>query len=344
MATFRGLILGSILACSAAAAGLAAQTGSLDCETLQFGEDCDVSSLMQTDRVSVMPGINERVSDSFEMADEYDAHMPVGSSDTLKVSLAAQVAQVPLPDHFSDARFYIMTLTYALCFAIVAELFKRWQSRGIDASEDEEEEKKTPVNTEPFFTGGKQSTEKPVVDNAPIFDLGGSADFDALAEAVRSQDESRCLQIVKARHAARKEDACGCTALHIAAQCGSSAMAKILIEHGAKVNARTAWDETPLHIAAREGSAEVCQLLLEHGAEVNAADANGQTPVLAAALAGKEAACEMLLAKDAGVHGTADSELPPLLNSLLFRRMFIGATPKEVFETDAVDTVEEDGF
>mmetsp|Transcript_99472 Transcript_99472/g.191032 ORF Transcript_99472/g.191032 Transcript_99472/m.191032 type:complete len:341 (+) Transcript_99472:156-1178(+) len=340
MATFRGLILGSMLACSAAAAGLAAQTGSLDCETLQFGEDCDVSSLMQTDRVSVMPGINERVSDSFEMADEYDAHMPVGSSDTLKVSLAAQVAQVSLPDHFSDARFYIMTLTYALCFAIVAELFKRWQSQGMEASEDEEEL----INTESFFIGGKQSIEKPAVDNAPIFDLGGSADFDALAEAVRSQDESRCLQLVKARHAARKEDACGSTALHIAAQCGSSAMAKILIEHGAKVNARTAWDETPLHIAAREGSAEVCQLLLEHGAEINAADANSQTPVLAAALAGKEAACEMLLAKDAGVHGTADSELPPLLNSLLFRRMFIGATPKEVFETDAVDTIDEDGF
>mmetsp|Transcript_9548 Transcript_9548/g.16440 ORF Transcript_9548/g.16440 Transcript_9548/m.16440 type:complete len:330 (+) Transcript_9548:136-1125(+) len=329
MAIFRGLILGSIVACSAAAAAVDTPD-----------EELDVSSLMQTDRVSVMPGINERVSDSFEMADEYDAHMPVGSSDTLKVSLAAQVAQVPLPDHFSDARFYIMTLTYALCFAIVAELFKRWQSQGMEASEDEEEL----INTESFFIGGKQSIEKPAVDNAPIFDLGGSVDFDALAEAVRSQDESRCLQIVKARHAARKEDACGCTALHIAAQCGSSAMAKILIQHGAAVNARGAWDETPLHIAAREGSAEVCQLLLEHGAEVNAADANGQTPVLAAALAGKEAACEMLLAKDAGVHGTADSELPPLLNSLLFRRMFIGATPKEIFETDAVDTIDEDGF
>mmetsp|Transcript_123110 Transcript_123110/g.226831 ORF Transcript_123110/g.226831 Transcript_123110/m.226831 type:complete len:330 (-) Transcript_123110:63-1052(-) len=329
MAIFRGLILGSIVACSAAAAAVDTPD-----------EELDVSSLMQTDRVSVMPGINERVSDSFEMADEYDAHMPVGSSDTLKVSLAAQVAQVPLPDHFSDARFYIMTLTYALCFAIVAELFKRWQSQGMEASEDEEEL----INTESFFIGGKQSIEKPAVDNAPIFDLGGSVDFDALAEAVRSQDESRCLQIVKARHAARKEDACGCTALHIAAQCGSSAMAKILIQHGAAVNARGAWDETPLHIAAREGSAEVCQLLLEHGAEVNAADANGQTPVLAAALAGKEAACEMLLAKNAGVHGTADSELPPLLNSLLFRRMFIGATPKEIFETDAVDTIDEDGF
>mmetsp|Transcript_27137 Transcript_27137/g.44668 ORF Transcript_27137/g.44668 Transcript_27137/m.44668 type:complete len:341 (-) Transcript_27137:72-1094(-) len=340
MATFRGLILGSIVACGAAAAGLAAQTGSLDCETLQSGEDCDVSSLMQTDRVSVVPGVNERVSDAFDMADEYDASMPAGPADTLKTSLAAQVAQVSLPVHFSDARFYIMTLTYALCFAIVAELFKRWQSQGMEASEDEEEL----INTESFFIGGKQSIEKPAVDNAPIFDLGGSVDFDALAEAVRSQDEPRCLQLVKARHAARKEDACGCTALHIAAQCGSSAMAKILIQHGAAVNARGAWDETPLHIAAREGSAEVCQLLLEHGAEVNAADANGQTPVLAAALAGKEAACEMLLAKDAGVHGTADSELPPLLNSLLFRRMFIGATPKEIFETDAVDTIDEDGF
>lgn len=339
MATFHGLILGFIVACSAATPGIEAQASDLGCA---HGE-CDESSLMQSD-LSVMPGVNEQVSDAFDMADAYDAHMLADTTDSLKASLATQVSEASLPDHFSDARFYIMTLTYVLCFAIVVELFKRWQSWGIEDSQYENEENKSPISTERLFTGEKQSTAKAAVNAVPIFDLRHGADSDALAESVRSEDEARCLQILKTYNAARTEDACGCTALHIAAQCGSSAMAKILIEHGAVVNARAAWDETPLHIAAREGCADVCQLLLEHGAEINAVDENGQTPVFLAAFVGKEAACEMLLAKGAGVHGTADSELPPLLNSLLFRRMFIGATPKEIFNTNAVDTDDEQAF
>lgn len=325
------MILGSIVACSAVKAGIAAQTSGLDCGTpvgeIEEMSETDESSLMQSD-ISVMPSVNERFSNSYEMTDEFDAYLLAEDADSFKVPLVSKVSQVSLPDHFSDARFYIMTLTYALCFAILAELRKRWQSWGIEASDHEEEENKLPINTDRLVTGENQSDAKPDVNAVPIFDLGGSADFDTLAEVVRSEDASRCLQIVKMCNVARKEDACGCTALHIAAQCGSSAMAKILIEHGAAVDARSAWNETPLHIAAREGSAEVCQLLLEHGAEINAVDESGQTPLFAAALAGNEVACEMLFDRDASVHGKADSELPPLLHSLLFRRMFTGATSK----------------
>lgn len=335
MMVFHALLAASIAYCCAATASVAALTSEIDCQAL--GGECESTrmsgtnglSLMQSGR-SVMPGVNERTADSFDLLDEYfDEITPTVDARSLKSSFAAQVAQVSLPDHFSDPSFYFMVLLYALGFSVVTKLFRQWHSVDVhvvaehDARRKPESSKSTP----------------PKAEAAPIFALGGSADFDALAEAVRSGDETRCSQLAKTRHAARKEDSCGCTALHIAAQCGSSAMAKILIEHGAKVNAREAWEETPLHIAAREGSAEVCELLLDHGADIDPVNANGRTPLVTAAHAGKEAVCEMLLAKGAGVGNACDDQLPPLLNWLLLQRMFAGAKPQEVSmdDNDGID-------
>mmetsp|Transcript_2078 Transcript_2078/g.4085 ORF Transcript_2078/g.4085 Transcript_2078/m.4085 type:complete len:340 (+) Transcript_2078:151-1170(+) len=334
MVVFHALLLASMASCGAATAGVAAPTSEIDCKAL--GGECESSgtkglSLMQSGRGSVMPGVNEGPSDSFDLLDEYDQIMPTADARSLKSSLAAQAAQVSLPDHFSDPSFYLMVLLYALGFSVVAKLFRRWQATDAE------------VIAKDDVAGRPESSKStpPKAEAAPIFDLGSSsADFDALAEAVRSGDEARCSLLVKTRHAARKEDACGCTALHIAAQCGSSAMAKILIEHGAKVNAREAWEETPLHIAAREGSEEVCELLLEHGAEIDPVNAGGRTPLVVAAHAQKEAVCEMLLAKGAGASGASDGDLPPLLNWLLLRRMFAGAKPQEV-NVDDKDSTDE---
>ena len=79
------------------------------------------------------------------------------------------------------------------------------------------------------------------------------------------------------------EDACSCTALHVAAHCGSVAMTRLLLDQAARVDSREAWDETPLHIAARSGSTEVCNLLLDRRADIDAANADGWTPMLVAA-------------------------------------------------------------
>jgi ankyrin repeat protein len=61
----------------------------------------------------------------------------------------------------------------------------------------------------------------------------------------------------------------GETALHLAAGEGHLEIVKLLLEHGADVNAKTAY-ETALHLAAGEGHLEIVKLLLEHGADVNA--------------------------------------------------------------------------
>ena len=55
--------------------------------------------------------------------------------------------------------------------------------------------------------------------------------------------------------------------------------AALLIEKGAKVNARNEYKETPLHAAAGEGYCDVGEVLISNGADVNAKDRQGDTPL-----------------------------------------------------------------
>jgi ankyrin repeat protein len=81
----------------------------------------------------------------------------------------------------------------------------------------------------------------------------------------------------------------GWTPLHLASFFGHRDLARLLIERGADVDARSrstrfARDNTPLHAAAANGQTAVAELLLEHGADCNARDGSGFTPLgLAAA-------------------------------------------------------------
>lgn len=54
-------------------------------------------------------------------------------------------------------------------------------------------------------------------------------------------------------------------------------MVRLLLDHGADVNATDSDGETALYLAALEGNTEVANLLLEKGANVNARDKNGVT-------------------------------------------------------------------
>ena len=64
-----------------------------------------------------------------------------------------------------------------------------------------------------------------------------------------------------------------------ASAAGQLEIARVLIAHGANVNARAAGDFTPLHESAASGRIEFAQLLLEHGADVNAKTSDGKTPL-----------------------------------------------------------------
>lgn len=73
------------------------------------------------------------------------------------------------------------------------------------------------------------------------------------------------------------------TALNSAAASRQVTIARMLLAHGANVDARAENDFTPLHEAAANGDLEFATLLLEHGANVNAKTKEGKTPLAFAA-------------------------------------------------------------
>ena len=93
--------------------------------------------------------------------------------------------------------------------------------------------------------------------------------------------------------------------LMCAASRGYTDIAKLLIEKGAKVNARANMDWTPLMFAARDGHANVARMLIEKGAKVNAV-ANeqhwpGWTALMLAADEGHADVVQLLVDKGANV-------------------------------------------
>lgn len=73
-------------------------------------------------------------------------------------------------------------------------------------------------------------------------------------------------------------------------------IAKILIQHGANVNACDEYGYTPLAFAAHSKTAETTKLLISKGANVNSRDNNlSQTPLIQAADQGVPATIEALL-------------------------------------------------
>ncbi|MEM7176041.1 MAG: ankyrin repeat domain-containing protein, partial [Chlamydiota bacterium] len=79
--------------------------------------------------------------------------------------------------------------------------------------------------------------------------------------------------------------------LHYAAFYNSKEVAKILLQHGADVNAKNEDGETPLHYAAFYNNKEVADLLINAGADKNIKDNDNQTPL---DLARKEGHKEMI--------------------------------------------------
>ena len=87
------------------------------------------------------------------------------------------------------------------------------------------------------------------------------------------------------------------TPLHLASSKGSGETVKLLIEHGADVNALDGKHSTPLHLAASSQLAlkgNVVRLLLSHGANVGAKDERDRTPLQIASSRGLLEIVELL--------------------------------------------------
>ncbi|CAG8575710.1 23410_t:CDS:2, partial [Racocetra persica] len=75
-------------------------------------------------------------------------------------------------------------------------------------------------------------------------------------------------------------DATGYTPLHYSARSGNLEICRLLLEHGANVNAVTPeLSSTPLHRAAIINNSEMVNLLLSYGANPKLKDSDGHTPL-----------------------------------------------------------------
>lgn len=72
-------------------------------------------------------------------------------------------------------------------------------------------------------------------------------------------------------------DDAGRTPLHLATTHCHVDAAKVLLEKGAKIDAKAVGGTTPLHVAAQAGCVDMVNLLLAKGSKVNARDDQGRT-------------------------------------------------------------------
>ena len=88
--------------------------------------------------------------------------------------------------------------------------------------------------------------------------------------------------------------AMGTTPLLIAAQRNFSAIANLLISHGAQVQVHDSFGLTPLHYAAKRGNFELVRKLLGKGADTAVKDKWNHTPEYYARINGNEALAKIL--------------------------------------------------
>lgn len=101
----------------------------------------------------------------------------------------------------------------------------------------------------------------------------------------------------------------GWTALHLAAAFGTPGAVSALLAAGARVDAlsQNPQQNHPLHAALALGkNPEIIRLLLDHGAPVNAVQAGGFTPIFSAATANRRDLAELLLAHGADLAPKSD--------------------------------------
>ncbi|XP_032234250.2 ankyrin repeat and SOCS box protein 13 [Nematostella vectensis] len=107
------------------------------------------------------------------------------------------------------------------------------------------------------------------------------------------------------------------TPLHLAAIRGNDTAIKVLLMHGACINARSADMMTPLHEASLAGHVRCVEILIGAGADVNICNIDGSTPLCFASCRGCLKTVQLLLNMGADVNSELSTAFPPLHEAVL---------------------------
>ncbi|MDP6636660.1 MAG: ankyrin repeat domain-containing protein [Phycisphaerae bacterium] len=139
-----------------------------------------------------------------------------------------------------------------------------------------------------------------------------------------------------------EHDNCWHYLLHDAALRGRLEAMKLLVEHGAEINAKLTHTEcTALHFAAFEGSIDTVRFLVQHKADVNAKGRGRVTPILFAAAGGNYEVVEFLISKGASATAGSKGGATPLCNTAGGHRLLIREYSGEWFHIRIGDTRED---
>lgn len=138
-----------------------------------------------------------------------------------------------------------------------------------------------------------------------------------------SQGTTKIAELLLANNAdLNARDSWGNTPLHNAIRSGlrtqGIGIIQVLVKRGANINTKNDRDgKTPFHVAVSKGDVEVVRLLLSHGADVNARDKYGATSLHSAASEGTTKIAELLLANKADINARDSFGNTPLHNAIL---------------------------
>jgi ankyrin repeat protein len=131
-------------------------------------------------------------------------------------------------------------------------------------------------------------------------------------QCVRAGDLLACQLFILAELPVDVRDGRYWTPLMISAFDGHQHVAKLLLDHGAHINAKDMAGYTPLHWAAFNGFRDVVDLLIKRGAIIGAQSKFGITPLLQAAAQGHPRVVERLLAARADPNAASSDGSTPL--------------------------------
>ena len=211
---------------------------------------------------------------------------------------------------------------------------------------DKGEDLALPPSTKPLFNATTVEQVIEYVKNGEDVDALGEYNFTPLLYAILSKRIEVAMELVRQQANVNLEMDNG-TPLHGAAEIGSIELIELLLDQGAKVDAKNKLlGATPLYFACQFGNLEAVKILIEEGAEIDAKTSSGGTPLMIATQMNRMNTVEYLLEKNAdinlqekptGVHpihiavGTGDIELVKKLleykPELEVREKVAGVTP-----------------